>query len=201
MATFLQVQQRVAIDCLNRVDLVPETKRAILATIRYYENQRFWFNETATALACSAGQASIAFPSDFLVLDEIRVRQSSVDYELVPINIHEIHRLNADFAQSLPQWYCQYGQNFEIAPIPDSAYPVTVNYLQKLPALSADSDTNDWLSAGEDMVVYGAAKLVAAQLGDAASTSKFAQLEDIFYKNLCKLRDQKTFSHLTPTKF
>src|SRR5882672_10532990 len=194
MATFLEVQQRVNLDCLNRLDQVPETKRAINAAIRSYEGQRFWFNETATALTLSAGQSYVNFPSDFLILDEIQVTISSADYALIGRSFAEIKELNTTRTRSQPEYFCQYGQRFELAPIPDSAYPVIVSYMQKLPPLSADSDTNDWLSAAEDVIVYCAAKLVAANLGRADEASKFANLEMVFYNNLMGLRDQKALT-------
>lgn len=201
MPTFLEVQQRINLDKLNRMDMLPETKRAIQAAIRSYEGQRFWFNETSTIINCVANQSYISFPSDFMMLDELRVTVQSADYRLIQKSLDEIYEINVTRSKSQPDYFCQFGQRFELSPIPDSAYPVIVTYMQKLPTLSADTDTNDWLSAAEDLVVYCAAKMLAADLGNVGEASKFAELEGIFYRQLLRVRDQKTITHIRPTKF
>lgn len=201
MPTFLEVQQRINLDKLNRMDMLPETKRAINAAIRSYEGQRFWFNETSTIINCVANQSYITFPSDFMILDDLRVTVASADYALIQKSIDEIHEINTTRSKSQPDYFCQFGQRFELSPIPDSAYPVIVTYMQKLPALSADSDTNDWLSAAEDLVVYCAAKMMSADLGNVGAASTFAQMEDLYYRQLIRNRDQKTVTKLRPTKF
>lgn len=201
MPTYGEVQQRVTLDCLNRIDLIPETKRAIQSVIRKYEKQRFWFNETATSVACSAGQAFITVPSDFLAIQEVRVTLNSDRVRINDLALVDLKDQNDSSATGRPIWYCHFGESLLLAPIPDSAYPVEVTYLQKLPALSADSDTNSWLSAMEDAIVFGAASIVATHIGDAQTAVKYANLEMAFYKAVCTHRDQRITRRLRPTRF
>lgn len=201
MPTYGEVQQRVALDCLNRIDLLPETKRAIQAVIRKYEKRRFWFNETATSIACSIGQAYIVAPTDLLTIQEVRVTVGGNRVRVNDLALVDLKDQNDSSATGRPIWYSPYGENLLLAPIPDSAYAVEVSYLQKLPALSADSDTNSWLSAMEDAIVFGAASMVATHFGDAQTAVKYANLENTFYKMVCTHRDQRITRRLRPTRF
>lgn len=201
MPTYAEIQQRVALDCLNRIDLVPEAKRAIQTTIRKYEKNRFWFNETATSIACSAGQSYIVAPADLLVTQQLEVLQSGSNTKLIDIDFARIKLRNDGSATGRPIWFCAYGENFVLSPIPDSAWSVLVTYTQKLPALSADSDTNGWLSCMEDTVVFGAAAQVSAQIGDVQGAVKYRTLETEHYKIACGHRDQRIITRLKATKF
>lgn len=201
MPTYLEVQQRVNLELLNRTDLIPEVKRAINQTIRKYETQRFWFNETATTVACSAGQSYVTVPADFYVMDSLRVTIDSADYILLHRAWLDLENFNTTRDRGFPLLYCQRGDRFELAPIPDSAYSMPIAYFQKLPPLSADSDTNGWLSAAEDMVAYGAARMVSMNIGRVDEAQIFGTIEREHYMSLCRMRDQRSFSSIRPTKF
>jgi len=166
------------------------------------ENQRFWFNETATTLACVANVETVAVPVNYLFLQMLQVTQNSANIKLVPNSFDMIRWLNINQSVGLPTRYCQYGPFFHLANTPDSAYPLPCYYLKRLPALSAETDTNDWLSAAEDVVAYGAASIVAANLGNVSAAAKFNQLKVMFYhERLLRLRDAQASHILKATKF
>ena len=202
MTTYADVQQRIALDCLNRTDQVSEIQVAIKATIRQMENQRFWFNETSTALVAIPSVETIAVPANFLFIQELQVTQDSANIRLVPNAFDMIRWLNINNTVGLPTRYCQYGPKFHLANIPDSAYPIPCYYIKTLTVLSAETDTNDWLSAAEDVVVYGAASMVAAQLGNVSAAAKFSQLKVMFYnERLLRLRDAQASHMIRATRF
>lgn len=156
MATFKELQDRIALDYLNRTDLGAEIKRAIQNTIRCYEGQRFWFNETATTTACVANTSYVTVPSDFLALDRLEITHSGARIELDRVAYSELRELNVTSATGQPTHFAYRGDRFELALVPDSAYPVTVSYLHCLTTLSADTDTNAWTNAAQNLVVHGA---------------------------------------------
>ncbi len=45
-----------------------------------------------------------------------------------------------------------YQDRINLFPIPGSTYTLTIHYLKALTALSADSDTNAWLTEGEELI-------------------------------------------------
>lgn len=202
MPTYLDVTQRIGADLLNRTDLNPEIGRAINQCIRSYENQRFWFNETQSSLLCVVNNALITKPADFLMLTRLEVVQNGNADELIEKDLDFIRQINSTTSTSLPSFYCEYGASFMLADIPDSAYAVNCFYVHKLPALSATTDTNKWLSAAEDVVVYGAAKYVTANMGNAVKAAEFGAIEKMFYQQrLVGQRDQTMHSRLRNTQF
>lgn len=157
MPTFAEVQNRINLDYLNRTDLAAETRRAIIRAVKHYEKERFWFNMTATALAIGTASVSVAVPADFIVLDYCTVRDTLQDHI---VNIRSFDRIayqNKVAATSgVPIEVAYWQDKLVFTPKPSSATSLTVHYTHTLPTLSADADTNAWLSAGEDLIVHHA---------------------------------------------
>lgn len=157
MPTFREMQDRINLDYLNRTDLSNETKRAIVRAIKHYEKQRFWFNMTSTALAVGTASAVVAIPADFLALEYATVRDTSMDYI---VNIKAFDRIaykNQNTSLSgVPAEIAYYRDTLHFTPKPTSATNITIYYTHSLATLSADSDTNAWTSAAEDLIVHRA---------------------------------------------
>lgn len=156
MATFKEMQDRINLDYLNRTDLGNETKRAIVRAVKHYEKERFWFNITATALAIGVLSTTVAIPSDFIALDFATVRDSSIDSIMTIRSFDRIAYQNRSLGSGVPLEICYWRDSLVFAPKPSSATTITIQYTHTLPALSADSDTNPWTSAGEDVIVFHA---------------------------------------------
>jgi len=158
--TFRDLQDRINLDYLNRTDLTNETKRAIIRAIKHYEKNRFWFNMTATAIAVGSTSVTVAVPADFLALDYVTVRDASTDYNVSIRNFDRVSYKNqAAFAgaqSGIPAEIAYFRNTLYFTPKPASATSLTVYYTHSLPALSADTDTNDWCSAAEDLIVHHA---------------------------------------------
>lgn len=136
--------------------MIPAVKRAIVNAVKCYEAQRYWFNTTATALACSAGQSYVSVPSDFQALDLLEIAYSGIETRLIEEPHSRIRVMNNSSATGLPTHFTYYRDRFELAVIPDSAYSVNCYYLQLLPALSADTDTNVWTNEAQNLIVHSA---------------------------------------------
>ena len=156
MATYKDLQDRIALDYLNRYDVLPAVKRAIQNAILCYENQRWWFNETATTTTTTANVASLGVPDDFLILDRIEVAYSGAHQALVERSIDDIRTMNIGSATGTPTFYNYRGDKFNLALIPNSAYAATIYYVHKLPVLSADADTNVWTNEAGNMIAHAA---------------------------------------------
>ena len=156
MATFKEMQDRINLDYLNRTDLGNETKRAIIRAVKFYEKQRLWFNLTATSLAIGTASTTVAIPADFLVLDYVTVANNGNNDIMTIRSFDRIAYQNRGSASGVPAEICYWRNLFNFAPKPSSATSITVHYTHSLPTLSADTDTNHWTSAGEDLIVYRA---------------------------------------------
>lgn len=202
MPTYLDVVTRVQTDFLNRTDFNSTVKRAVNTSIRHYQRERFWFNETSTVLTCVVGVETIIKPSDYLFLDYLEVTQNSANTQLVQKPFDFVRRLNIDTSTGLPTVFAEYGEKFHLANVPDSAYPVNCYYVQQMAALSADTDTNNWLSAAEDVIVYASAKLVwATTIRNASAAGVCAQMESAAISELRRQRDQQQHNRITKTQF
>src|ERR1700732_121180 len=94
MPTYLDVQNRISTDLLNRTNLKTQVKNGIQAAIRHYQRTGYWFNETSTLLVCTVNKETIATPADFLFLQELMVTQNSANIQLIAAPFDFIRRLN-----------------------------------------------------------------------------------------------------------
>ena len=203
MSTYLEVQNRVNNDYLNRSGFGSETKRAIQAAIRNYEYRRWTFNETATALTTSSSQSYVTIPSNFLVLDDLRITISGEDLPLDRQDAQTLRDWNTANTFGQPTDYAIYQNRFEFFPVPNSAWSVQTYYIKSLTVLSADSDTNAWIQgAMEDVITYHAAKLMwATVVRNDKEALKFAALETAALSNLTSHLEQRTTRRIKATKF
>lgn len=203
MPTYLDTVTRIQTDLLNRTTYSDQVKRAILSEIRLRQRERFWFNETVTALVAVASQEWISKPANFLFLDRLEVSENSSTTKLIEKDLNFIKDINVDNSSvSLPIYFAEYQNRFLLANIPNSAYPINCYYVKQLPALSADSDTNKWLSAAEDVIVYGAAKKVwATTIRNASAAGVCAQLQSEALSELRQMRDQVSSLRIKATRF
>ena len=203
MSTYLEVQNRINNDYLNRTGFTEETKRAIQAAIRHYQYRRWTFNETSTALTTSSSQSYVSIPSNFLILDDLRITISGEDLPLDRQDAQTIRDWNIAASFGQPTDYAIYQNRFELFQIPNSAWSVPCYYLRSLSALSADSDTNAWIQGGmEDVITYHAAKLMWANvIRNEKEAIKFGALEQGALNTMNEHFVQTTVRRIKPTQF
>lgn len=204
MATYQEVQDRINLDYLNRTDLSAETTRAIAASIRRHERRRFFFNESSTALATVAAQSHIATPTAFFSYDYLRIfYAASASYELNRVEMDDLLDMRAGaLATGLPTHYAIYGERFELFPIPTSAWTVTAHGVHQIAAVSSAGATNAWYSAAEDLVVYGACKIMWSNvLRNSDEAMKYAGLERDSLSELDGLTERQLMHAIRATRF
>lgn len=203
MSTFIEVQNRINSDFLNR-DYGAETRRAIQASIRHFERERWPFNETSTALTTSAGQSFVLLPDNFLILDDLRLTVNSADEPLFSRDPQFIRDSNMNNTPGQPVYYALYQNRIEFSLVPDSAYAVPCYYIKQLPTLSADSDTNAWIQGGmEDIIAYHAAMLMwATVIRNDAEAVKYRALRNEAVTDMDAHHVQRrTPNRIKPTQF
>jgi hypothetical protein len=141
MATYKDLQETIALDYLNRVDLLPEVRRAIQRSIKATEAERFWFNETATALVAAT---AVAVPTNFLALDRLEITIANADYQMFQRSFDEIRDMNVTRITGQPTNFAYHANAFQLALYPDSAYAMICYYIKSLPVLAIDTDSNPW---------------------------------------------------------
>jgi len=191
MATYLETQTRIANE-LNRSNLSDEIKLAILSAIEYYGKRRWWFNETSATLATVGSTAYVALPSDFIEMDRLEITNTT-NTPLKPVDINDLLSWRSNnTTTNVPTDYCLYQNRIELYPTPNAVYSLPIHYVKSLTVLSADTDTNLWLTDMEELVRLHAKKdLYANKIRDTNSAKDMQALEDSVLLRLESLNQRR----------
>lgn len=150
MATYLDMQTRI-MDELDRPDLLPQVKKAILSAVSFYAHKKFYFTETSYTFNTIVGQeyygttanAAIVTSPNTEILN-INVNQGRVELDKVSFeDIDSISYLATSMGQ--PDRFAWRANQFRLYPIPSQVWTITAFNTSHLTTLSADSDTNVWM--------------------------------------------------------
>ncbi len=155
--TYGAMQDRIASE-LVRTDLTSQIQLAIRSAIKKFERKRFYFNEQRITLTTSSGQeyytsadnASIPYIAEF---DSVRITVNGTTYTLHKRDYNWIDQIqsNASYTGD-PTDYAYYGQQIRLYPIPYLARTVVLSIVNRFATLSATTDTNAWMSDGEELI-------------------------------------------------
>jgi len=128
---------------------------AIQAAIRFYESERFWFNEGESCASTVVDQQAYATPTDYLEPDSLTVTDTVEDvrYTLTRRSWSwiRLHLIDQD-TKTRPDDWAYYADQIWLYPVPDQVYTLTMSYLKRLDTLSAFTDTNEWMTHGEELI-------------------------------------------------
>lgn len=146
------------IDELDRAGETSVTARVqleILSAVRHYNMDRFWFEETQTAVTTVASTTYVAVPSDVVDLETVTVTYNGHPYDLTERSWEWYRAIGGDdtsIGKSVPDNYVTYGDRIYLYPVPDATYTLTLGYLKTLATLSGATDTNTFTALGEEMI-------------------------------------------------
>src|SRR3990170_745213 len=115
MSTFGAMQDRIA-DELARTDLTSQVSRAIQSAIRFYERERFYFNESIGTFSTVASQewyssTDFADMPNIAEIDSVKITVNSMLYRLIPRDFSYIEEINVSASHTRdPIDYCYYRQ-------------------------------------------------------------------------------------------
>ncbi|MGA1554164.1 MAG: phage adaptor protein [Burkholderiaceae bacterium] len=185
MSTFLEMQQRIA-DDLDRTDLTTQIKKAINRAIVYYEKEPLWFKESSATFTAVSGQEEYTYGSDSVPSDVAMIDIMERAYGGQKISMQEITPFELEAKQSLtatgiPDEFAQYEDKFKLYPIPNqSGITIYIKYTKTYDELSADGDTNDWLTYAEDLIEAKARWWINARIlrdNDAAANDAAQEMD------------------------
>jgi len=141
--TYANLKTAVA-DWLHRTDLTSVIPDFIgIGEQRMNNDCKARDMETTTTLSTVASTATVATPTD--LIETRRIMLATDPYTVLPYVAPE--RFARDFPASWsgpPQAYTAYGAYYQIGPLPDAVYSLSLVYAQRIPALS-DTNTTNWL--------------------------------------------------------
>ena len=160
MSTFGEMKARIAGE-MKRGELVSSAtavSRAVLSAIQHFETERFPWNEfrdeTHTTVADDP-YLSITATLKIVKLDSVRVTIGARDYPLIEKDWSSIELIDSGQWAGYPEWWCWYGEQIRMYPIPNDAYTVKLAGVRRLTEVTASasaSATNSWMTDGEEMV-------------------------------------------------
>lgn len=160
MSNFLQVKTKIMNEMLpngNSSILDTAVSNAIISSIKFYENEKFWFNEANTAITSSAGQFEYSLPSSIIAIDDVIINKNSVRYCTKGMNyIYLNHITDSRSSRGIPSTWAWYNNFLVFGDVaPDGSLTISISFHKKfseLPGVDGNLATNSWLTEGEQLV-------------------------------------------------
>jgi hypothetical protein len=184
--TYSDLQTAVA-NWIARADLGPGIPDFI-ALFESAANRRLRLRqqESAATLAPSSGAA--ALPADYLAWRRV-TWTGQLPRELEYVHPSYLHALYPTLPAGTPRLFTIEGSSLTVAPTDDTA--LTIDYFQKIPALSSTVTSNWLLAAAPDLYLFGALAEAHGFVKDAESLALWKSRRDELFDEIERL-DVKT---------
>lgn len=180
LATYSDLKTSVA-NYLNRSDLTDVIPDFItLSENRLNRDLRVRANLVRASTTTTSGTAFYDLPSDMIELRNITYDDSSSNsYSLSYLSPESLTREYGGSVNGFPRAYTNLGKNIRVAPVPDGAYTVGINYYKKLNPLSDSNVSNNILLEFPDLYLFSSCMEGALYLNDTEQYARFSTI----YKN------------------
>lgn len=208
-SNFAELKDRIARDLEPWLDRLngDEIDQAVLDALEFYADEPFWFlDHVSSGLTLTANQPSDAMPDDLVAIDEVTVLVGDDNYplETVPYDRYRWLQTTPTALVGQPFQYSLFQSKIWWYPTPDQNYPYTLYYRRRLPALSADSDTNEWITFGWRLLRWHAEAdlgIGPLALSDGQVTRWMVAAEGEKRKLMRKSIDRMVLDHGRPRDF
>lgn len=119
----------------------------------------------------TAGQTTIALPSDFVQMRRFFITAASSNFDLDYVSPTFI-----EAGTGRPRTYTISGQTIQLGSSPDLAYPYSITYYQKMPQFIADTDTNVLLTYAPSIYLYATLIELAIYTMDAERKAEWTAM-------------------------
>lgn len=141
----------------------------------------------------TANDSTVELPSDFLEMRDLHINASPIHvlkYDTPTV----FYRNSYSAITGKPTTYTTLAQEFQLAPIPDSAYTLQLLYYAAPTYLSDTNTSNVFLANCPDLLLYGALAEAAPYLMDDARLTTWANLYDRGVQSLAISDDQGEYA-------
>lgn len=192
--------------------ITPQIEKAIKSAISHYERKRFWFNEARlTGLVLVSGQefytsADNSNIPNLLYIDTFKVARSSTDKWMLDRMPYEEMEHDSDSETGdggQPTAFAYYAKQIRLYPIPDVSYSAVVSGVYALSDLSATTDTNAWMTDGEQLIRARAKwELLTHVIKDAEGAAQMAEAEAKALASMIDANNARSSTgRVVPTQF
>lgn len=191
MTTFALLKSAVA-DDLERSDLTSQIGTEINNAIKEYARRRFWFNQSRTLTFSTVASQEFYGTSDntsipyLTVIDLVVLTDGSNKYPLFRTDNDDMEMmLTPTTANNRPTNFARVVNEIRLYPVPDAAYSIRINGLVRPADLSADGDTNIFVTEAFDVIRHSARRRVMSNtLKDYDGAGVAAEAERSAYESL-----------------
>lgn len=162
MTTFGGLRERILTD-IERTSESSRVELAIQEAVRFYENERFWFNETLSVTFTTSSGAEYydsTDATDIPFMREIDNVEVTISGNRFPLTRRDKSYLDAisvtptNYGQ--PQDYSYEAGKLRFYPIPDGDYVTRISGVIAPATLSASTDSNFWTAEAEMLIRFRA---------------------------------------------
>lgn len=157
MGTLLDLKNRIASD-LTRDDLTSQIDGAVRDAIKFYERERFWFNQTRSLTfntvpgqVAYGSAANTAIPT-IIQIDHLFLPQGNSIYPLDRYEAADFEILeNGSTGGGRPIGFTYIDKEIRLWPVPNSILTLRLHAHYRLP-YPDDGDTNAWTDDCEELI-------------------------------------------------
>lgn len=158
MATYLDMQTRIADELDRGSELTAQIKKAIVTAVDSYASKKFYFTETSFTFNTVVGQEYYGTADNAAIA-------TSPSLEILNIDINagrfQLDKQSFDYIDSIsylvgalgqPTIWAYRAEQIRLYPIPSQVWTITAFNIPRLTALSADGDSNAWTNDAEELI-------------------------------------------------
>lgn len=158
MATYLDMQTRIADELDRGSELTAQIKKAIVTAVAFYARKKFYFTETSFTFPTVVGQEYYGTADNAAIA-------TSPSLEILNIDINagrfQLNKQAFDYIDSIsflvgalgqPMIWAYRAEQIRLYPIPSQVWTITAFNIPRLTALSGDSDSNAWTNDAEALI-------------------------------------------------
>ena len=131
--------------------------------------------DASATLTTTAGSNLIALPSDFNQMRTLSFSSGGNTTVLDAMPPETLTRNYAGWTTGSPRAYSLHGQNLLLAPTPNAAYDLTLEYFSTIPSLSVSNQTNVILTSYPDLYLHACLILAGQYIRDDALVANMEQ--------------------------
>jgi hypothetical protein len=182
MTTYATMRARILDEMTNDGDITTaQINYAIQDTIKQYERRPWWWNQKTATMSTVASQEYYSSSDLADIPDIVQIVSATVGSTKSPMRAVDYVTIDDEQDGSVegePRVFAVFKENIRLYPIPDAVYTVTLSYIYRLTALSADGDSNAWTTDAEELIRQGAKRRIALNYLHAEDiAARFAVME------------------------
>lgn len=177
ITTYSELQSEIA-SYLARSDLTAQIPNFIQkAELRLRRELRIRQMLKVATTTTTANDSTVELPSDYLQMRDLHVNINPIQ-TIEYVSPSNFYRNTYSTVSGLPRQYTVLSQEFQFAPIPDSAYTLQMMYYAAPPYLSSTVSSNVFMVSCPDLLLYASLGEAEPYLMNDARLATWAQLYD-----------------------